>query len=124
MTILLVCAAGMSTSLLVEAMRKAAGAAAATSYPADGGMPLGGSAAGGQVHIEAVGSEGLEDRLGESDVILVAPQVRHRFARFAELAAAAGRPIGLIDPKVYGLVDGAGALAQARALAAGDAPHV
>ncbi len=96
MKILLVCAAGMSTSLLVEAMRKKA---------AEEGR--------NDVEIAASGSESLEDLIQLYDVVLVGPQVRHRFDRFREIASESGKPIAVIEPMIYGRVDGAGALRQA-----------
>jgi len=99
MKILLVCSAGMSTSLLVEAMRKAAAEQQKT-----------------DVEIEAAGSESLGDLMPGVDVVLVGPQVRHRFDRFSEMAGRLGKPIAVIEPVVYGRVDGAGALKQAEEL--------
>ena len=94
MKIILVCSAGMSTSLLVEAMERAA------------------AEQGRQVEIASASTEQLPDLL-PADAVLVAPQIRHRFARIAQAAAAAGAPAVLLDQRAYGLVDGAAALAQA-----------
>jgi len=102
MKILLVCSAGMSTSLLVEAMERAA------------------REQGIEAEIGSAGAEQLSDLLPATDAVLVAPQMRHRFRQLAEAAAAAGVPIALLDQRAYGLVDGAAALAQA--LGAGKTP--
>jgi len=98
MRILLVCAAGMSTGLLVGAMQKAALDAADA------------------VEVQAVSTEALEDALPGSDVILVGPQVRHRFERLSEQATRLGKPIGLIPPRIYGTMDGPAALKLAHEL--------
>jgi PTS system cellobiose-specific IIB component len=97
MKIVLVCSAGMSTSLLVEAMRHAA------------------SEQQIEAEITSAGAEQLADLLPSAAVVLVAPQIRHRFARIAQAASAAGVPAVLLDQRAYGLVDGAAALAQALA---------
>jgi PTS system cellobiose-specific IIB component len=94
MKIILVCSAGMSTSLLVEAMRRAA------------------AEQGREADIGSASAEQLPDLL-PADVVLVAPQIRHRFAQISQAAAAAGVPAVLLDQRAYGLVDGAAALAQA-----------
>jgi len=97
MKILLVCSAGMSTSLLVEAMRRAA------------------SEQGIEAEIGSGSAEQLPDLLPSASAVLVAPQIRHRFPRIAQACAAAGVPVALLDQRAYGLVDGAAALAQALA---------
>ncbi len=90
--ILLVCASGMSTSMLVKAIQKAAG---------DGNYPL---------KVTSAGMAGIEDRLGEVDGILVGPQIRHRFENLEEASARAGIPARLVPTQVYGLMDGKAAL--------------
>lgn len=95
MKILLICSAGMSTSLLVQRMRE---------YVEKEKI---------EAEINASGSEGLEEIVPDYDVLLVGPQVRHRFTRFKEIADRFRKPIAVIDQKVYGLVDGGGAVEQA-----------
>ncbi|MGN8245189.1 PTS sugar transporter subunit IIB [Cellulomonas soli] len=97
MNVLLACAAGMSTSLLVANMRKFAA-------PGD--------------TIEAVSFSEVAERLGEFDVVLLGPQIRFRLAEAQQLAGAQGKPAGVIDMRVYGTMDGASALAQATSLLA------
>lgn len=98
MKILLVCSAGMSTSLLVQKMRD---------YVKGAGL---------DIQIDASGSEGLDEIAAGYDVFLVGPQVRHRFSRFKEIADTFKKPIAVIDQRVYGLVDGKGAVKQAVSL--------
>ena len=83
MNILLVCAAGMSTSLLVNRMNEAAAA----------------------LHIEAhpVGSI---DQYGDSaDVILLGPQVRYELKNVK--AKYPGKPVETINMQDYGMMNGA-----------------
>ncbi|MCL5774232.1 MAG: PTS sugar transporter subunit IIB [Firmicutes bacterium] len=98
MKILLICSGGMSTSLIVEAMKK---------FSVEKGI---------YALIESAGSESLEDKINEFDVILVAPQVRHRFDRFKEIADRFNKPIELIDARAYGLVDGRSIFERAASL--------
>lgn len=97
MNVLLVCQAGMSTSLLVTNMRKVA-------EPGD--------------TIEAVSFGELAEHLSGFDVVLLGPQIRFRLADVTAAAAPQGKPVGVIDMRAYGMMDGAVAMAQARSLLA------
>lgn len=88
----------MSTSLLVERMRKVAGERELA------------------VRIEAIPQADFESRVGEADVVLLGPQVRYKLGEFRQLAAARGTPIDIIDMVAYGTVNGARVLDQALAL--------
>lgn len=88
MKLLLVCAAGMSTSLLVTKMQKAAAARGLT------------------VEIVAHASPDFDAVYKEYDCILLGPQVRFRQADWAPLAASAGIPLGVISPMDYGMMNG------------------
>ncbi|MGL5149356.1 MAG: PTS sugar transporter subunit IIB [Clostridium sp.] len=90
--IMLVCSAGMSTSLLVTKMQKAA------------------EEQGVEAKIWAVGTGIYTSEKGNCDVILLGPQVR--FMK-AEVARTMEVPVEVIDMRIYGKMDGAGALAQA-----------
>lgn len=98
MNVLLACAAGMSTSLLVANMRKFAD-------PGD--------------TIEAVAFTEVPEQLEKFDVVLLGPQIRFRLAEVQAEAGKQGKPAGVIDMRVYGTMDGAAALAQAKTLLAG-----
>lgn len=87
--ILLCCAAGMSTSLLVTKMQKAA---------AEKGLDC---------HIEAVAVESFRDYVQEYDVILLGPQVKYKKAEFTEVANQYGKPVDVIDMVAYGTMNGA-----------------
>ncbi|HYF94885.1 MAG TPA: PTS sugar transporter subunit IIB [Symbiobacteriaceae bacterium] len=97
-TILLCCSAGMSTSLLVEKMKKAALERQL------------------EVTIEAIPVVEFETRITEADVVLIGPQVKYRWAQFKQVADAKGKPIEVIDMMAYGMVNGPKVLDQALAL--------
>lgn len=98
MLILLCCSAGMSTSLLVERMKKAA---------AERQL---------QVAIEAIPVSDFESRVDEAAVVLLGPQVRYKLAGFKQVADAKGKPIDVIDMVAYGMVNGSKVLDQALSL--------
>lgn len=91
--IMLICSAGMSTSLLVSKMQKAA---------AEQGL---------DVEIWAVGASGAKKDLVKADVVLLGPQVRFMKKEFTELAN--GKPVDTIDIQAYGKIDGKAVLGQA-----------
>lgn len=95
MKILLACAAGMSTSLLVEAMKKAA------------------VARGLSVEILALPVHEAETQIADASVVLLGPQVRYALSHFKEVGAEHGRPVELIDPVAYGMLNGEKVLDQA-----------
>ena len=85
----------MSTSLLVQKMMDYV------------------KASGFDIQIDSAGSELIEEKITDYEVILVGPQIRHRYSRLEEMAKEKNKKIGLIDQKVYGLIDGKGAVEQA-----------
>lgn len=95
LNIILVCSAGMSTSLLVSKMQKAA------------------EAQGVDAHIEAIASSVAVEQLSETpaDVLLLGPQVRFLEndykSRFSEIEVA------IISPQHYGTMNGEAVLNQA-----------
>lgn len=93
MRILLVCAAGMSTSLLVQKMKKEA-----TNRALE------------DVFIDALPIEDLDKVVDRFDVVLLGPQVRYKEKMVADICKAHGKKYGNIPPQVYGLVDGQKAL--------------
>lgn len=93
MRVLLVCAAGMSTSLLVSNMRKFAGKADV---------------------IEAKSVSELEKTVKNYDVVLVGPQIRHEFGKIEALCLKHNVMSALIDMTSYGKMDGRAAMEQAR----------
>jgi PTS system cellobiose-specific IIB component len=95
--VLLVCAAGMSSSMLEERIRKAA------------------VAAGREIELKAIDSMRItlwdfeKDRM---DVVLVAPQVRFKKRSIAEKAEPQGSVVQDIDTVAYGMMDGDKIFAQ------------
>jgi len=96
--ILLCCSAGMSTSLLVEKMKRAA-----VERQLD-------------VEIDAIPVVEFDTRIIDADVVLIGPQVKYRWAKFKEVADAHHKPIEVIDMMAYGMVNGSKVLDQALAL--------
>ena len=96
--IVLCCAAGMSTSMLVNKMKAEAQQRA-----------LG-------LEIYAVPVAEFERELPNADVILLGPQVKYEAARLTELAAPRGKAVAVIDMADYGMMRGAAVLDKALAL--------
>lgn len=93
--ILLLCSAGMSTSLLVTKMRQAATEQGAT------------------VDINAIAEAELKQHVDKVDVILLGPQVRFLLAKIKEAAAPYGIPVDVIDSIDYGTMNGGKVLQKA-----------
>lgn len=91
--IMLICSAGMSTSLLVSKMQKSA-------------VEL-----GLEAEIWAVGASGAKKDIGKADVVLLGPQVRFMKKEFTDLAN--GKPVDIIDIRAYGRIDGKSVLEHA-----------
>ena len=90
-TILLVCSAGMSTSLLVTKMETAA------------------KEAGDEIEIFALPISDGEKKLSEVDCVLLGPQVRFQKAAIEKMAAgrkAGPIPVDVIDMRDYGTMNG------------------
>ena len=94
--IILLCAAGMSTSMLVKKMQEPA---AAENF---------------ECEIAAYPTAEAKDKASDADVILLGPQVR--FAKAKVEAACPGIPVEAIDMKLYGRMDGKGVLETAKKL--------
>ena len=92
--ILLVCSAGMSTSLLVNKMNNAA------------------KEFGEEVSIEALPVSECSSKIDEVDIVLLGPQVRFQKPVVEKLAN--GRiPVEVIDMRFYGTMNGKGVLESA-----------
>lgn len=86
--IFLCCAAGMSTSMLVERMKQSAS-----------GRDI-------EVEITAVPVSDFEQIVGEADVILLGPQVKFQLQSLSAAAAPHGVPVAAIDMMQYGAMQG------------------
>lgn len=96
-TIMLVCAAGMSTSLMVAKMQKAAD---------DKGI---------EVDIFAISAGEADSYLEEKkvDVLLLGPQVRFMKSQFEKKVIPMGIPVDVIQMTDYGMMNGEKVLNQA-----------
>lgn len=92
MKILLLCNAGMSTSLLVEKMKKVAENMAIEAV------------------IDALPIEDLDKVIDDYDVLLLGPQVKFKEKMVSELCTAHSKKYAIIPPQAYGMVDGQKAL--------------
>ncbi|WP_199176351.1 PTS sugar transporter subunit IIB [Actinomyces qiguomingii] len=99
--IMLACALGMSTSILVQRMQEAA------------------AAQGKNYKIWAADQSSIESELGNFDVVLLGPQVRHILRKVRGVVGDAA-PVEVIDARAYGRGDGATVIAQAESLTGGE----
>ena len=95
MRVLVVCNAGMSSSILVQKMK---------AYAAENREDL---------IIKAVSSSAAENEAGEWDVCLVGPQLMHAVDEVREAVEA---PTAVVDMRTYAMADGKAALEQAKKL--------
>src|SRR5699024_712362 len=93
--ILLACASGMSTSLLVSKMKEAA------------------EAKNVEAKIWAVAQDKAASELEKADVLLIGPQMRFMKKKLSKNAEEAGVPLDVIDPVAYGRIDGEAVLNKA-----------
>lgn len=98
MKVALVCTAGMSTSLVVEKMKKA------LREDEKGSV------------IKAIPMDNLENCINEFDVILLGPQIRYKKDEFERLGKKYNIPVAVINTMDYGLVNGEKILDTARSL--------
>ena len=94
-TILLMCSAGMSTSIMVKKMREAAEKMAVN------------------VAIKAIPEQALNEHLAGTDIILLGPQIRFLKEKVQE--AAEPVPVCVIDTMDYGTMNGEKILREALA---------
>ena len=92
--ILLCCAAGMSTSLLVENMKKAA---------AEKGI---------EAKIWAVSESVVPQEEGNFDILLLGPQIRYKLKPVQKILAGK-YPVEVIEMKNYGTMNGKAVFEQA-----------
>jgi|SRR5690625_11176 len=98
MNIILVCSAGMSTSMLVNKMVKEA---EERSFATD---------------IKAVAESELKNHVEHIDVVLIGPQVRYLEKKIKAQVEPLGVKVAIIDQRAYGLIQGEKVLDQAIAL--------
>ena len=93
--IVLCCAAGMSTSMLVQRMQAAA------------------QQKGVEVSIKAVPVAEFKDNLAAADIILLGPQVKYEQAKLQAMADPFGKKVAVIDMMDYGMMKGEAVLDKA-----------
>ena len=93
--IVLCCAAGMSTSMLVQRMQAAA------------------QQKGVEVYIKAVPVAEFKDNLAAADIILLGPQVKYEQAKLQAMADPFGKKVAVIDMMDYGMMKGEAVLDKA-----------
>lgn len=98
MNILLVCSAGMSTSLLVTKMEKAA------------------EEQGKEYKIWAVPEAEAPNNIPKADVVLIGPQMRFWKKDAEKLAKPYNVPVDVIDTVTYGMNDGPAVVKSAEKL--------
>ncbi len=99
MKILLVCSAGMSTSMLVDKMKKASEKRVI------------------DAEINAIAESELQNNLDDLDVVLIGPQVRYLEKGIREKVEPLGIKCDVIDQLAYGMMKGDQVLDQAIKLA-------
>lgn len=99
-TIMLACAAGMSTSLLVSKMQNAA------------------KEKGKDYKIFATSASGIQDELDKDhpDVLLLGPQVQYMEDSVKKMTDQAGIPLAVINMQDYGMMNGEKVLESAMKL--------
>lgn len=95
MKIILVCSAGMSTSMLVNKMKSSA---------EERGM---------EADVSAVAESQLKNNLDNLDVVLIGPQVRYLEKKIREQLGPKGIKVDIIDQMAYGMIKGDKVLDQA-----------
>ncbi|MBD1574100.1 PTS sugar transporter subunit IIB [Vibrio sp. S17_S38] len=86
--ILLLCNAGMSTSMVVKKMQASA------------------QAKGIEVEVQAYGAETFQEHLNSYDIFLLGPQIRFKQAEFQKIADTVGKRVEVIDMMDYGMLKG------------------
>ncbi len=92
--VMLVCCAGMSTSLLVERVNKVA------------------KEKGVDVDVYAVGEADARGDLSQADILLLGPQVRYLEDSFKKALGDSATKLGVVDMLAYGRMDGEKVLTQ------------
>ncbi|MCL2163236.1 MAG: PTS sugar transporter subunit IIB [Oscillospiraceae bacterium] len=92
--VMFVCSAGMSTSLLVEKVIKAAEEKAV------------------DIEVYAVGEAEARKDLSQADILLLGPQVRYLENSFKKAIGDSKTKLGVVDMLAYGRMDGEKVLGQ------------
>lgn len=93
MRILLCCAGGFSTNMLMQNMKKVVENSEKLNIE--------------DFAFDAIPADGLEEVIDNWDIVLMGPQVSHKTDAIARLCDPRGIPYAVIDKDVYGAMDGA-----------------
>lgn len=97
--ILLVCSGGMSSTIVVKTIEKEA------------------AIEGMEVEVKAVGTGQYDEEVRNGwNIVLVAPQVRHRMPVFEGIAKELNIPIALISPQGYSPMGGKKVMEQIKSI--------
>ena len=99
MRILLVCAGGFSTTMMMESMKKVVKESQKLD---EKDFPM-----------EAIGVDKLDRYIDQYDVILVGPQLSHKYDYIKGEAEKVNKPTVLLTSDIYGSMDGATVMKQA-----------
>ena len=94
LSVMFVCCAGMSTSLLVEKVNEVA------------------KGKGLDINVFAMGETEAKKDLSQADVLLLGPQVRYLESSFKKAIGDAKTKLGVVDMRAYGNMDGEKVLEQ------------
>lgn len=100
MKILLVCAGGLSTTMMMGAIKKIIEGSKKLNIQDFEPM-------------EAIPVDRLQEKIVNFDIVLVGPQLGHKFDYIQEIAKEHNKPSLLLSSEVYGAMDGATVLKQA-----------
>ena len=109
--IVLLCASGMSTSMLVKKMQEAA---KAENYDCEIAAYSAAEAENYDCEIAAYSAAEAVEKASDADVVLLGPQIRFSKDKIAK--ELPGVPVDAIEMRMYGRMDGKGALAFAKSL--------
>ncbi|QGZ97521.1 PTS sugar transporter subunit IIB [Mycoplasma sp. NEAQ87857] len=84
MKILLICSGGMSTFMLIQALEKEAKKLNINNFSAD-----------------AIGANEIDEYDKDFDILLVAPQIKHKFEQMQEIASSRNKKIYQISMAEY-----------------------
>ncbi|MGL5655414.1 MAG: PTS sugar transporter subunit IIB [Fusobacteriaceae bacterium] len=93
MKILLVCAGGFSTISMMEAIKKIVAKSEGLNIEDFDKM-------------ESIAIEKLAEKIEKFDIVLVAPQLGHKYEYVQELAKENKKPCILLNAEIYGTMDG------------------
>ena len=96
-TVLIICAAGMSSSLLIKAIENAGVEAELTIEV---------------ITYHSIGSANWNFVKNPVDIVMIAPQIRFFKKSIETLASLHGIPVVVMEPSVYGMADGGRLLQQ------------